>query len=301
MNQVTPNSLRAWVLAMRPKTLTAALVPVLMAVALAAHDGVFQWQPALLCALFASLMQIASNLINDLYDFQKGTDGADRLGPERACAQGWISPSAMRRGIGVCLLLAVIAGLSLLFWGGWELVAIGVACVIGAFIYTLFFSYWGLGDVLVLVFFGFVPVVATYYVQAGTTTASLWWAGAASGLVNDTLLILNNYRDRDTDRRSGKRTLIARYGEPFGFRMYLLTGCAAFCCALLALYPHIGYHAFYVLLPYLLLHYGTAREMRRIREGRALNRILGKTSRNLLLFGCLFALSLLLARFFHLP
>ena len=124
MKEIKRNSLQAWILAARPKTLTGAVTPVLIGTALAAMDGHFEWLPALICCVFASLMQIAANFINDLFDFLKGTDREDRLGPERACAQGWISLQAMKTGIIVTVTLACLIGCTLLFYAGWELIII---------------------------------------------------------------------------------------------------------------------------------------------------------------------------------
>ena len=294
MGNVRKNSPKAWLLAARPKTLTAALIPVVTASALAAADGVFRAAPALLCCLFAALMQVAANFINDLYDFRRGTDRDDRLGPERACAQGWISERAMTAGIAVSLALAGAAGLSLLPYGGCTLIYIGVACMVFAFLYTTLLSYVGCGDVLVWVFFGFVPVGGTYFVQSGSLPAQTWLLGAACGLVTDTLLVLNNYRDREQDKLSGKRTLIVALGERFGSLFYLLQGVAA---ALLSAVLLLRYNGAAAVLPllYLLPHTRTWREMTRISYGRGLNRILGKTSRNMLLFALLTAAALLLA------
>ena len=129
MEEVKRNSLQAWILAARPKTLTGAITPVMIGTALAAMDGRFHWLPALICCLFASLMQIAANFINDLFDFLKGTDREDRLGPERACAQGWISPQAMKTGIIITVALACLIGCTLLFFAGWELIIVGVLCL----------------------------------------------------------------------------------------------------------------------------------------------------------------------------
>ena len=293
-NVVKQNSLRAWFLAARPKTLSAALVPVVVAAALAWAEGHFRPVPVVLCLVFAALMQVAANFINDLLDFQKGTDRADRLGPERACAQGWVTPAAMRRAIAVVLVLACAAGCGLLFYGGWWLVLVGAACVVFAFLYTTLLSYCGLGDVLVWVFFGFVPVLGTYYVQAASLTPPAWCLAAACGLVIDTLLVVNNYRDRDTDRATGKRTLIVALGEPFGRWFYFAQGVMGYVCAALSA---LDGHTWVALLPlfYVLPHFLTWRKMVQIRSGRALNRTLGFTSRNILLFGFLVAVSLLLA------
>lgn len=284
MNEIKENSVRAWLLAMRPKTLSAAVVPVAVATALAYRHGVFQWEVAMLCFAFAGLMQVASNLINDLFDFLKGTDGEERLGPERACAQGWISPRAMRIGIGINLFLASIVGLCLLFWGGWELVALGVACIAGAFFYTLGASYLGLGDVLVVLFFGFVPVLGTYYVQAGLLHSEAWWLGGACGCVIDTLLVVNNYRDRHTDRQANKRTLIVRFGERFGEWLYLGLGVVAVVVAVFGLEQNPLLPTL-LFMPFLLLHINAYRQLVHIRSGRALNKVLGMTARNIFVFG----------------
>ena len=278
--------LKAWFLAARPKTLSAALIPVAVATALAYANDAAQWEPALLCALFAMLMQVASNFINDLYDYKKGTDSAERLGPKRACAQGWISSTAMRNGIMITLILACSVGACLLFYGGWWLIGLGASCVIFAFLYTTLMSYHGLGDLLVWVFFGFVPVLGTYYVQAGELHPDVWLLSAACGLCVDTLLVLNNYRDRETDRKTGKRTIVVLFGERFGSLAYLLQGIAAYICvAILSTHGNL----WLAILPafYLLPHYLTWRKMVQINNGPELNRILGFTSRNMLTFAIL--------------
>ena len=278
--------LKAWFLAARPKTLSAALIPVAVATALAYANDAAQWEPALLCALFAMLMQVASNFINDLYDYKKGTDSAERLGPKRACAQGWIPPTAMRNGIMITLILACSVGACLLFYGGWWLIGMGASCVIFAFLYTTLMSYHGLGDLLVWVFFGFVPVIGTYYVQAGELHPDVWLLSAACGLCVDTLLVLNNYRDRETDRKTGKRTIVVLFGERFGSLTYLLQGIAAYICvAILSTHGNL----WLAILPafYLLPHYLTWRKMVQINKGPELNRILGFTSRNMLTFAIL--------------
>lgn len=190
---------------------------------------------------FRSPNASGSQFINDLFDFTRGSDRDDRLGPERACAQGWITPRAMKRGIAVVLILACAAGCSLLPFGGWPLVGIGTACVVFAFLYTTLLSYMGCGDLLVWIFFGFVPVCGTYFVQAGDITPSVWWLAAATGLVTDTLLVLNNYRDREQDALSGKRTLIVALGERFGSHFYWWQGVlACLCTSMLSSIPTHG-------------------------------------------------------------
>lgn len=298
MKTVTQNSLRAWLLAARPKTLTGAIIPILLGSALAFSDGQFKAVPALLCALFACGMQIAANFINDLFDFLKGSDREDRLGPQRACAEGWITIPTMKRGIAVSLLLSCLAGLAALLtvwealpYGGWELVLTGVTCVLFAFLYTTKLSYLGWGDALVLVFFGLVPVCGTYYVQAYTLNADVAVLSLACGLVIDTLLMVNNYRDREQDAVSGKRTLVVRYGKRFGEYLYLGLGIAAVLLCLR--FVHTGrltpMEFLWAPCVYLCLHVLTWRKMVRIGSGKELNTILGETSRNMLLLGVLLA------------
>lgn len=299
---IAKNSPKAWLLASRPKTLTAALAPVLIAATLAFTDGRmagaaqpipdFSCLTALLCLLFAALMQVAANLINDYFDFKKGTDGEDRLGPERACAQGWVSSQAMKWGIGIVLAMASAAGLGILAsamnafdstfctFNVTFLISLGLACIVFAFLYTTLLSYCGGGDVLVWVFFGLVPVLGTYYVLTGAVTQQACLLAVATGLVTDTLLVLNNYRDRDTDRAAGKRTLIVVLGEKFGEQFYLWqgivgVGLSAWALGLSTLLPYTIYIA---------MHLQTFAHMKRIKSGRALNGILGRTALNILVF-----------------
>ena len=293
---VKHNSAKAWLLASRPKTLTAASIPVMLGCALASMYGHFQLIPAILCFLFAFLMQIDANFINDLYDYLKGTDREDRLGPERACAQGWISSSGMKKGIAITTLLAALDGLCLLWYGGWEMIPVGIACIIFAFLYTAGpypLAYHGWGDVLVLVFFGFVPVGCTFYIMAHSWNTSVTMASLACGFVIDTLLMVNNFRDREQDAISGKKTIVVRLGARTGLILYFLLGLAA-CWS--CFYFVTEGRLWAAILPqiYLLLHIFTTVKMARINRGKELNVILGETSRNMLLFGILLTAGLLL-------
>lgn len=293
---VKTNSIEAWILASRPKTLTGAAIPVMIGCALAYVYGHFKLMPAILCLVFAFLMQINANFINDLFDFIKGTDREDRLGPERACAQGWISPKGMKTGICITTVLAGITGLSLLFFGGLELIPIGAACMVFAFLYTAGpypLAYHGWGDVLVLVFFGFVPVGCTYYVMAHEWNNSVTIASLACGLIIDTLLMVNNFRDREQDAISGKKTIVVRFGAKTGMVLYFLLGLVA--CWLCFYFITIG-KIYAALLPqfYLIIHISTSIKMAKINRGKALNLILGETSRNMLIFGIMLTLGLIL-------
>lgn len=296
METVQTNSIKAWLLAARPKTLAGAATPVLLGCALAYADGWFQPVPALLCFLFAFLMQIDANFINDFFDYLKGSDREDRLGPERACAQGWITLNAMKRGIALTTMTACTIGFFLLFYGGLEMIPVGLLCVLFAFLYTAGpypLAYHGWGDALVIIFFGFIPVGCTYYVMCHDWTWSVTIASLACGLIIDTLLMVNNYRDREQDAKSGKRTIIVRLGAETGQWLYLALGVIAAALCLLFL---LSGQVWAALLPqlYLLPHFLTWRRMIKINQGKKLNSILGETSRNMLLFGVLLTLGLIL-------
>lgn len=303
---VRVNSLKAWILAARPKTLTGAAVPVMIGIACAV--AMYGWcgirvVPAVLCMLFALIMQVDANFVNDYFDFMKGTDDEQRLGPKRACAQGWITASAMRRGLFVTTLLACIVGLPLVYYGGWEMIMVGLACVVFCFLYTISFSYIGLGDLLVLVFFGIVPVCMTYWLTAPPTAlTSIPFAvvlmSIACGLIIDTLLVVNNYRDIDNDRRAGKLTLIVRIGERGGLVLYLMLGLVGTILAIVGvmfLDWHDGQWTQSLLIMYTPFHTWAFNEMRSIRKGAELNRVLGMTARNMFIFGLLASAALVFA------
>jgi len=299
-NEVKKDSLKAWLLATRPKTLTGAAVPVMIGLALAYTDakaygdGVFSWTAAVLCMLFAFIMQIDANLINDFFDYVKGTDDREtRLGPERACTQGWVSIDWMKRAIAGTTCLAAVVGLPLIFYGGLEMIAVGLFCIVFCFLYTTHLSYMGLGDVLVLLFFGLVPVCITYYVQLHTVTLQVLVASLACGLVIDTLLLVNNFRDRDTDLTAGKMTLVVKIGAENALRLYLGVGLVA--CLMGGVFWLNG-HLLAFVLPaiYFVFHVFTWLKMKQIWQGRELNRCLGETARNMFLYGLLVAIGIML-------
>ena len=303
---VRVNSLKAWILAARPKTLTGAAVPVMIGIACAV--AMYGWcgirvVPAVLCMLFALIMQVDANFVNDYFDFMKGTDDEQRLGPKRACAQGWITASAMRSGLFLTTLLACIVGLPLVYYGGWEMIMVGLACVVFCFLYTISFSYIGLGDLLVLVFFGIVPVCMTYWLTAPPTAlTSIPFAvvlmSIACGLIIDTLLVVNNYRDIENDRRAGKLTLIVRIGERGGLVLYLMLGLVGTILAIVGVVLldwHDGQWTQSLLIIYTPFHTWAFNEMRYIRKGAELNRVLGMTARNMFIFGLLASAALVFA------
>ncbi len=294
--EVRLNSPRAWLLAARPKTLSGAAVPVMVALSMAWCDlsGTgFKVLPAILCLLFAFIMQIDANLVNDYFDFRKGTDDEQRLGPKRACAQGWVTLSAMRKAIALTTAAACAVGIPLVLYGGWWMVAIGVLCVVFCFLYTTHLSYLGLGDVLVLLFFGIVPVGAPYFLQTGRMTLEVFTASVACGLVIDTLLVVNNYRDRDNDRRTGKNTLVVRIGARATERLFPALGITA-CLLGLVYWAYGHFWAFLLPVVYLSLHLVTSERMKTIGKGFGLNKILGENARNMFIYGILLSIGFLL-------
>ncbi|MDR1762749.1 MAG: 1,4-dihydroxy-2-naphthoate polyprenyltransferase [Dysgonamonadaceae bacterium] len=293
---VKPDSLKAWLLAARPKTLSASATPVVAASALAFHDGGFRWIPALLCLVFALLAQVVSNFANDYFDYRKGADDAERLGPKRAVAEGWILPSAMLRATLVLLAIDLIIGLLLLPYGGWPLVFVGLAVAVFALAYSggpYPLAYHGWGDVCVLIFFGIVPVGFTYFLQTGHWTFSALICGLACGLAIINILVANNFRDRTLDEKANKRTSIVIFGERFGSLFYLFNGIAASACCLVFIAGKAWLAAFLPMI-YLVFHIATWMEMKRIWQGKALIAVLEKTARNVLIFGLTLAAGLIL-------
>lgn len=295
---VKTNSVKAWLLATRPKTLSAAAVPVMIGTAFAWRNTSeqFNWIPAILCLLFAWIMQIDSNLVNDYFDFKKGNDDETRLGPKRACSEGWITSDAMVWGILITTLLGCMTGIPLILYGGLEMVMVGIACVVFCFLYTTLFSYHGLGDILVLLFFGIIPVCCTYYVcmplHQQIPTGEVIASSIACGLAIDALLIVNNYRDIDNDRSNGKITLAVRLGESKTRRLYESIGYISAGIMIILVFfdlyqidQLIPTYALYLI--YIILHRQSYKEMKRINKGAKLNQVLGLTARNILVFGLL--------------
>lgn len=295
---VKTNSVKAWLLATRPKTLSAAAVPVMIGTAFAWRNTSeqFNWISAILCLLFAWIMQIDSNLVNDYFDFKKGNDDETRLGPKRACSEGWITSDAMVWGILITTLLGCMTGIPLILYGGLEMVMVGIACVVFCFLYTTLFSYHGLGDILVLLFFGIIPVCCTYYVcmplHQQIPTGEVIASSIACGLAIDALLIVNNYRDIDNDRNNGKITLAVRLGASKTRRLYESIGYTAAGIMIILVFfdlyqtdKLIPTYAIYLI--YIILHRQSYQEMKRINKGAKLNQVLGLTARNILVFGIL--------------
>lgn len=236
-------------------------------------------------------MQIAANLINDLFDFLKGSDGKDRLGPERAMAQGWITKKAMYMGIAIVVGLAAVCGLMMLPLIEQSqvltMIGVGIFCIFFAYFYTsgpFPLSYNGLGDVAVVGFFGVVATCFTCYCQSPGCFSDprCIVAGVATGLAINALLVVNNYRDRETDAADGKRTLIVKFGERFGEQLYLWCGLGAVVMMCYVFKDNLALAFFYI--PYIILHLMSYVKLVRIKKGKALNQLIGESSRNMMVF-----------------
>ncbi|MDD4591806.1 MAG: 1,4-dihydroxy-2-naphthoate polyprenyltransferase [Parabacteroides sp.] len=284
----------AWIEAARPRTLTASVSPVLVGCALAYREGLFVGLAALLCLLVALFAQVASNFANDYFDFRQGADTENRVGPERAVAQGWITPKAMLTGALIALALACLCGCFLIFFGGWKLIFVGVAialCVIAYSAGPYPLSYHGLGDVCVLLFYGIIPVCFTYYVQTLTFSLLTFLLSLAIGFLSVNILVVNNYRDYEEDMAAGKRTTIVLFGRRFGRIIYIINASLAFIISL----PLIVNSPWWIMFMFGLLFalvYFTTKELF-ILDGKELNRTLGHTARNLFFFAVLLSLFLL--------
>lgn len=297
-----PGSLGAWVLATRPPTLAAAFVPVAVGTAVAALEGGVRWLPALAALAGALLLQIGANFANDVFDFEKGTDDENRLGPTRAAQAGLLTGAQLKQGMVVAFVLATLAGVYLTWVAGWAIVAIGVASILSAIAYTggpYPLGYHGLGDVFVMVFFGFVAVGGTAFVQLLTVPPSAILAALPVGALATAILVVNNVRDRHGDAQTGKRTLAVRWGKRGGLVEYLL-------CLVLAYGAPVALavveRAPTIAAPLLTLPLG-AGLWRRLaaEEGKTLNPVLAETARLLVLHGALLTAGLATARLFPWP
>ncbi|KPL87086.1 1,4-dihydroxy-2-naphthoate polyprenyltransferase [Ardenticatena maritima] len=288
---------RAWLMAARPKTLPASVAPVLVGCALAYHDGVFNWSAAFAALIVALFLQIGSNFANDYFDFVKGADTPDRVGPVRVAASGLLSPRELQMGMVVVFGIAAVAGLYLAATAGWHLLWVGAAAIVAAVLYTggpLPYGYVGLGDVFVFIFFGVVAVAGTYYVQARALTPLALAVSVPPGLLITAILVVNNLRDIRTDARAGKRTLAVLLGERGTRREYALLVGGAY--AILPFLWRVGGLSPFVMLPWLTfpLALRLVRGVAQL-QGTALNEMLAGTARLALVFSLLLAVGIALS------
>lgn len=293
-----PHPLQVWLMAARPKTLPASIAPVLLGAAIAWYDGVFQLGPALAALAGGMLLQIGANLANDVFDFRKGADTKERLGPVRVTQAGLLTPQQVQTGMWVVFGLAALCGLYLAWVAGWPILALGAAAIVAAIAYTAGpfpLAYNGLGEVFVILFFGLAALGGTYYAQAGTVSALAWWAAIAIGLLVTNIIVVNNLRDIETDRKAGKMTLAVRLGPQGARYQYLLLMLGAY--AIPVIVWQLGLAPATVLLTW-----GTSlRAMYLTRvlwgaTGRELNSVLAGTGLLALLYSLSFSIGLIAVR-----
>ena len=290
-----PSKSQAWILAVRPQTLPAAVGPVLVGLGVAVGMSVFVPGPAMAALAVALLLQIASNLANDLFDFRKGADTEHRLGPPRAAASGLLSERELALGMGVVVVLAGLVGLYLVVVGGPVILALGIAAIVSALAYTggpWPYGYHGLGEVFVFVFFGLVAVAGTTYLQTLGWEPLALAAAVPVGALITAILVVNNLRDIDTDRAAGKRTLAVRLGRRGAIAEYDILLALAFVV------PPVlwlsGAATAWALLPLVSvpLVLPLLRVVHAAGDPRRLNPVLRGTARLSLAYSALFAIGL---------
>lgn len=291
------SNLKIWVEAARPKTLAAAFVPVLVGATIAYQHELINWMATTVALICAFLIQIGTNFANDYFDFVKGADTEERIGFERATAKGLISPKTMLNATFICMALAFVFGLYLVWIGGTVVLIIGLLSLLFGVLYTggpFPLGYNGLGDLFVFIFFGIVAVMTTYYVNALAWSVDTFWASLAVGALCTNILVVNNLRDVEQDKIAGKKTLGVLFGETMLKVEYTFMLMLAF-----AIPPHFYYQLGYgewiflpfLILPVALLHTKTIWTET---EKRNLNQQLEKTAKFMTLFGLLFSIGIIL-------
>lgn len=285
------SKVKVWVEAMRLRTLPVSVAGVITAAALAEIYGCFKPLPALLCLIFATLAQVASNFANEYFDYRAGLDRPGREGPRRGVTEGDITPQAMLKATVGTLAAACATGCLLIIWGGWVLIPVGLLIAAGVFAYSAGpypLSRHALGEVAVMIFFGIIPVNMTYYIMSHDTGIVIFMMSVATGLMGANILLVNNYRDMNDDRAVGKHTVATMFGGRFATTAYLLNGWIAMALALPLLQQ---LPAIILLAPavYLLCHTMLWTLLLR-RRGSALNKLLGMTAVNMLLFSLIFTI-----------
>lgn len=289
-----PSKWQIWWLAARPRTLPASVAGVVMGSALAWHEGHFHLPSALLALLGAVLLQIGSNLANDVYDFERGADSGERLGPLRVTRAGLLTPQQVKRGMWITFFVAALAGIYLILRAGWPIALVGFTAILAAIGYTggpFPLGYYGLGDVFVFLYFGLASVVGSYYVQALALSPLAWWMAVPVGTLTTAILVVNNLRDREQDQAAGKHTLAVYLGENGTRWEYTLLVTSAF--VLLPLLIWQGTLPLSALLPWLAFP-KAARLMQQVwhEQGGALNLTLAGTGQLALIYSLLFWIGL---------
>ena len=287
---------QVWWTAIRPRTLSIAATPVVLGSALAWSEGASPHWPVLLATLLCALLiQVGTNLHNDVADFERGTDRADRVGPLRVTAAGWVQPDSVRRAARSSFILALVLGLYLVGQGGLPILFAGVASLLAGWAYsggTRPISHTAWGEVFVLLFFGLVAVAGSHWLQRGEVSVDAWLCGAIVGLPAAAVLLVNNFRDIDSDLRSGRQTLAAKLGDVGSQRAYVAMVFIPFSLTgLIAWHGRPGALLAGLALPYA---WSLLPRLRRSASGSQLNGLLGATARLGLMLGVLLSVGVFL-------
>lgn len=289
------SKIESWILASRPKTLPAAVMPVFVGTSIAIYDNVFTPSAAIIALICSLLIQIGTNFTNDLYDYLKGTDKKDRVGPTRVLVAGLISVKEMKFGITLVFGTAFLFGLYLVYLGGLFILFIGILSLLAGYAYTAGpypLAYNGLGDIFVFIFFGFIGTIGTYYVQANEMTMLVFWSSIPVGALVTNILVVNNYRDIEEDRIAGKKTLSVKFGSKFSRLQYVVFMILSY--AILPVVYFTFKQSLFVFLPLITLPLSIKliRMIYRL-TGKELNKTLELTAKLSAMYGILFAVGIL--------
>lgn len=293
-----PSYFKIWVEAARPKTLPAGVAPVLIGTSMAVGEGKWDILSGLCALIGAIFIQVGANYANDYFDYLKGADSAERLGPRRVTQAGLVKPESVRFATLLVFLFACVPGSYIVMRGGLPFVVIGLSAIFFAVVYTAGpfpLGYIGIADLFVLVYFGPVALAGTYYLHTGKFSSDAFLAGIASGLLSTALLTVNNLRDIEQDRAAGKKTLAVRFGASFARLEYMT--CVLTATALIPMYLFLMKNRFYLPVAALV---STAYGLRLVRavlggmSGSELNQVLAATGKLLILFSILFSVCWLL-------
>jgi len=294
---MTIAKLKIWIMATRPKTLPAAIVPVLIGTAMAYGDGKQHFLSAFVSLFCALLIQIGTNLSNDYFDFKNGTDNSRRIGPTRITQAGLVKPSSVRRAFIFVFFIAVLASFYLVLRGGLPVIIIGILSIASGILYTAGpkpLGYIGMGELFVLIFFGPVSVAGTYYVQSLEWNMAAVLAGFACGFLSVAMLAVNNYRDIQTDKETGKCTLAVLLGGRFARYEYIVSIAAA-CLIPALIYWRYRYHPGILLCVFLvLMAIPNIKKILTKSDGSALNSVLADTGKLMLIYSVIFSLGWIL-------
>ena len=295
MNTEKLSKFQIWLLAIRPKTLPAAGAGVITGTALALHDGHFVFLPALAALVGAILLQIGSNLANDVFDYLRGAESKERLGPLRVTQAGLLTPKEVQTGMWITFALAALIGVYLIVIAGWAILLIGLTAILAAIAYTGPISDRGLGDIFVFLYFGVAAVVGSYYAQALTSSPAAWWMSIPVGLLIVNILVVNNLRDIEADKATNKITLAVRMGVDATRKEYVVLLGISYL--ILPLMLGLGLVPVWTMAVWLSAPRAwTVAQTVQTQSGRPLNQALAGTGQVALIYSLLFLVGMLLEK-----